>query len=90
VPDAASAEHGKALIVTTASVAGKSPPWLAVYSATKAAYSPEPSTQKEVADRIGVTALAPGFGHPDDRVQKGQVPAEEMTDDRHRGGGAFR
>ena len=34
----AGAEHGKALIVNTASIAGKSPqPWLSVYSATKAA-----------------------------------------------------
>jgi NAD(P)-dependent dehydrogenase (short-subunit alcohol dehydrogenase family) len=33
----AGAEHGKALIINTASVAGKSPqPWLSVYSATKA------------------------------------------------------
>ena len=34
-------EHGNALVVNLASLAGKSPePWLSVYSATKAAVSP--------------------------------------------------
>jgi NAD(P)-dependent dehydrogenase (short-subunit alcohol dehydrogenase family) len=80
-------EHGKALIVNTASVAGKSPqPWLSVYSATKAAVLAfSQSTQKEVAGQgIGVTALAPGFvDTPMTEFVKGQVPAEEMiqTDD---------
>ena len=38
---AAGAEHGNALVVNLASLAGKSPqPWLSVYSATKAAVSP--------------------------------------------------
>ncbi len=75
-------EHGKALIINTASVAGKSPqPWLSVYSATKAAVLAwSQSTQKEVAgDGIGVTALAPGFvDTPMTEFVKGQVPAEEM------------
>ncbi len=60
----AGAEHGKALIVNTASVAGKSgQPWLSVYSATKAAVVGfSQSTQKEVQnDGIQVTALCPGF-----------------------------
>jgi NAD(P)-dependent dehydrogenase (short-subunit alcohol dehydrogenase family) len=78
----AGGEHGKALIVNTASVAGKSPqPWLSVYSATKAAVLAwSQSTQKEVAGQgIGVTALAPGFvDTPMTEFVKGQVPAEEM------------
>ena len=78
----AGAEHGKALIINTASVAGKSPqPWLSVYSATKAAVLAwSQSTQKEVAGQgIGVTALAPGFvDTPMTEFVKGQVPAEEM------------
>lgn len=60
----AGAEHGKALIVNTASLAGKAgPPWLSVYGATKAALiSFSESTQREVAeDGIQCTALAPGF-----------------------------
>lgn len=60
----AGGEHGKALIVNTASVAGKSgQAWLSVYSATKAAVIGfSQATQREVgADGIQVTALAPGF-----------------------------
>ena len=75
-------EHGKALIINTASVAGKSPqPWLSVYSATKAAVLGfSQSTQKEVAGQgIGVTALAPGFvDTPMTEFVKQQVAAEEM------------
>jgi len=60
----AGAEHGKALIVNTASLAGKAgPAWLSVYGATKAAViSFSESTQREVS-RAGIqcTALAPGF-----------------------------
>jgi NAD(P)-dependent dehydrogenase (short-subunit alcohol dehydrogenase family) len=60
----AGAEHGKALIVNTASLAGKmGPPWLSVYGATKAAViSLSESTQREVAkEGIQCTAFAPGF-----------------------------
>ncbi len=60
----AGAEHGKALIVNTASLAGKAgPAWLSVYGATKAAViSFSESTQREVArEGIQCTALAPGF-----------------------------
>jgi NAD(P)-dependent dehydrogenase (short-subunit alcohol dehydrogenase family) len=60
----AGAEHGKALIVNTASLAGKAgPAWLSVYGATKAAViSFSESTQREVSqDGIQCTALAPGF-----------------------------
>jgi NAD(P)-dependent dehydrogenase (short-subunit alcohol dehydrogenase family) len=75
-------EHGKALIVNTASISGKAPqPWLSVYSATKAAVIAfSQSTQREVAgDGIQVTALAPGFvDTPMTEFVKQQVDAEEM------------
>jgi NAD(P)-dependent dehydrogenase (short-subunit alcohol dehydrogenase family) len=75
-------EHGKALIVNTASIAGKSgQPWLSVYSATKAAVIGfSQSTQKEVSgDGIQVTALAPGFvDTPMTEFVKESVAAEEM------------
>lgn len=57
-------EHGKALIVNTASVVGRSgQPWISVYSATKfGVVGFSQATQKEVgADGIQVTALCPGF-----------------------------
>ena len=78
----AGAEHRKALIVNTASIAGKSgQPWLSIYGATKAAvlnYSV--ATEREVGgEGIACTALAPAFVDTDmtDFV-KGTVPAEEM------------
>ena len=78
----AGAEHGKALIVNTASIAGKrGQAWLSVYSATKAAVVGfSQATQKEVGgDGIQVTALCPGFvDTPMTEFAKGQVPAEEM------------
>ena len=78
----AGGEHGKALIVNTASVAGKSgQAWLSVYSATKAGVIGfSQSTQKEVDGQgIQVTALAPGFvDTPMTEFVKGQVAAEEM------------
>jgi NAD(P)-dependent dehydrogenase (short-subunit alcohol dehydrogenase family) len=78
----AGGEHGKALIVNTASIAGKSgQPWLSVYSATKAAVIGfSQSTQKEVAGSgIQVTALAPGFvDTPMTEFVKESVQAEEM------------
>lgn len=60
----AGAEHGKALIVNTASLAGKAGPgWLTIYGATKAAViNFSEGTQREVAKQgIQCTALAPGF-----------------------------
>jgi len=78
----AGAEHGKALIVNMASIAGKSGEgWLSVYSATKAgviAFSQ--ATQKEVGDSgIQVTALAPGFvDTPMTDFVKESVGAEQM------------
>ncbi|HYY04982.1 MAG TPA: SDR family NAD(P)-dependent oxidoreductase, partial [Candidatus Limnocylindria bacterium] len=58
------AEHGKALVVNTASIAGKSGEgWLSVYSATKAGLVGfSQATQKELGgDGIQVTALCPAF-----------------------------
>ena len=60
----AGGEHGKALIVNTASIAGKSgQPWISVYSATKGGViALSEATQKEVAsDGIQVTSLCPGL-----------------------------
>ncbi len=75
-------EHGKALIVNTASVAGKSgQPWLSVYSATKAAVVGfSEATQKEVQnDGIQVTALCPGFvDTPMTEFVKESVEADAM------------
>jgi NAD(P)-dependent dehydrogenase (short-subunit alcohol dehydrogenase family) len=75
-------EHGKALIVNTASIAGKSgQPWLSVYSATKAAVIGfSEATQKEVAEQgIQVTALAPGFvDTPMTEYVRETVKPEEM------------
>lgn len=78
----AGAEHGKALIVNTASISGKSgQPWLSVYSATKAGVVGfSQATQREVsADGIQVTALCPAFvDTPMTDFVKDQVKAEEM------------
>jgi NAD(P)-dependent dehydrogenase (short-subunit alcohol dehydrogenase family) len=78
----AGSEHGKALIVNTASVAGKVPqPWVSIYSATKAGVIGfSGATQKEVADDgIQVTALCPGFvDTPMTDYAKEAVGAEEM------------
>ena len=78
----AGGEHGKALIVNIASIAGKSgQPWLSVYSATKAAVIGfSEATQKEVArDGVQVTALCPGFvDTPMTEYVREQVAPEEM------------
>ncbi len=78
----AGAEHGKALIVNTASIAGKQGQgWLSVYSATKAAVIGfSQATQKENNSHgMQVTALCPAFvDTPMTEFVKGQVPAEEM------------
>jgi NAD(P)-dependent dehydrogenase (short-subunit alcohol dehydrogenase family) len=78
----AGAEHGKALIVNTASVAGKAGQgWLAVYSATKAGViGLTQATQKEVASEgIQCTALCPAFvDTPMTEWVQGQVKPEEM------------
>jgi NAD(P)-dependent dehydrogenase (short-subunit alcohol dehydrogenase family) len=75
-------EHGKALIVNMASIAGKvGQAWLSVYSATKAGVVGfSQATQKEVADEgIQVTAFCPGFvDTPMTEFVKEQVKPDEM------------
>jgi NAD(P)-dependent dehydrogenase (short-subunit alcohol dehydrogenase family) len=79
---AAGAEHRRALVVNTASIAGKrGQPWLSVYSATKGAViNFTEAMHKELSnDGIKSTALAPGFVDTAmTEFVKGQVPAEEM------------
>jgi NAD(P)-dependent dehydrogenase (short-subunit alcohol dehydrogenase family) len=78
----AGAEHRQALIVNTASIAGKGgQAWLSIYGATKAAvlnYSV--ATEREVGgDGIACTALAPAFVDTDmTDFAKGAVAAEDM------------
>ena len=78
----AGAEHGKALLLNTASIAGKGgQAFLSVYAATKAAViNFTQSTARETSGSgIQCTALAPGFVDTamTDFV-KGQVPGEQM------------
>jgi short-subunit dehydrogenase len=79
---AAGSEHGSALVVNLASLAGKSPqPWLSVYSATKSAViGYTRAMNKELnADGIKSVALCPGFVDTDmSEFIRGTVPAEEM------------
>jgi NAD(P)-dependent dehydrogenase (short-subunit alcohol dehydrogenase family) len=78
----AGAEHGKALIVNTASIAGKrGQGWLSVYSATKAGVVGfSQATQKECDGQgIQVTALCPGFvDTPMTEFVREHVAQEEM------------
>jgi NAD(P)-dependent dehydrogenase (short-subunit alcohol dehydrogenase family) len=78
----AGGEHGKALIVNTASIAGKQGQgWLAVYSATKAGVvGLSQATQREVGGAgIQVTAFCPGFvDTPMTEWVREQVKPEEM------------
>jgi short-subunit dehydrogenase len=79
---AAGAEHGKALVVNMASIAGKSPqPWLSVYAATKAAVIGYTTAMNKELSTEGVksVALCPGFVDTDmaDFI-KDTIPAEEM------------
>jgi NAD(P)-dependent dehydrogenase (short-subunit alcohol dehydrogenase family) len=78
----AGAEHGKALIANTASIAGKSgQAWLSIYAATKAAViNFSVGTQKELGEAgIQVTALAPAFvDTPMTDFAKEAVAAERM------------
>jgi NAD(P)-dependent dehydrogenase (short-subunit alcohol dehydrogenase family) len=78
----AGAEHGKALIANTASIAGKSGQgWLSAYSATKfGVVGLSQAMHKELSNEgIQVTALCPGFVATamTDWVE-GQVPKEKM------------
>ncbi len=79
---AAGALHKRALVVNTASIAGKhGEAWLSVYSATKhAVVGWTDSMNRELAtDGIRSTALCPAFvDTPMTDFVKGQVPAEDM------------
>jgi len=79
---AAGAEHGNALVVNTASIAGKSgQAWLSVYSATKfAVVGWTQAMNKELnAEGIKSLALCPGFVEtPMTEFIREQVPAEKM------------
>jgi NAD(P)-dependent dehydrogenase (short-subunit alcohol dehydrogenase family) len=80
--EAAGAEHKRALVVNTASIAGKrGEAWLSVYAATKfAVVGWTQSMHKELATKgIKSTALCPAFvDTPMTDFVKGQVAAEEM------------
>jgi NAD(P)-dependent dehydrogenase (short-subunit alcohol dehydrogenase family) len=78
----AGAEHGKALIANTASMAGKrGQGWLSAYSATKfGVVGLSQALHKEVSSEgIQVTALCPGFVATDmtDWIED-QIPKDEM------------
>jgi NAD(P)-dependent dehydrogenase (short-subunit alcohol dehydrogenase family) len=79
---AAGAEHRNALVVNTASIAGKSgQAWVSVYSATKfAVVGWTQSMNKELnGEGIKSLALCPGFVEtPMSEWVRDQVPAEEM------------
>jgi NAD(P)-dependent dehydrogenase (short-subunit alcohol dehydrogenase family) len=78
----AGAEHGKALIANTASIAGKrGQGWLSAYSATKfGVVGLSQGLHKELSnDGVQVTALCPGFVATDmtDWIEE-QVPKDQM------------
>jgi NAD(P)-dependent dehydrogenase (short-subunit alcohol dehydrogenase family) len=78
----AGAEHGKALLLNTASIAGKAGQgWLSIYAATKAAVInfTEGTHREAGADGVQCTALAPALvDTPMTEFAKGEVPGEEM------------
>ena len=77
----AGAEHGKALVVNTASIAGKfGQPWLATYSATKhGVVGLTQAAHGELAgDGIQVTAFCPGFVDTAMTDWVKDVPSEAM------------
>ena len=79
---AAGAEHGNALVVNMASIAGKSPqPWLSVYSATKAAVVAYTTAMNKELNGAGVKSVAfcPGFVDTDmSDFVKDSIPADQM------------
>jgi short-subunit dehydrogenase len=79
---AAGGEHGNALVVNMASMAGKSPqPWLSVYSATKAAVVAYTTSMNKELNGAGVKSVAfcPGFVDTDmSDFVKATIPAEQM------------
>jgi NAD(P)-dependent dehydrogenase (short-subunit alcohol dehydrogenase family) len=78
----AGAEHGKALMVNTASIAGKyGQGWLAAYSATKfGVVGLSQALHKELGgDGVQVTALCPGFvATPMTDWMEDQLPKDQM------------
>jgi len=78
----AGAEHGKALILNTASIAGKyGQGWLAAYSATKfGVVGLSQASHRELGEfGIQVTAICPGFvATPMTDWVEGEVPKDEM------------
>ncbi len=78
----AGAAHGKALILNTASIAGKGgQPFLSVYGATKAAVInfTEATARETTGAGIQCTALAPAFVDTAmTEFVKGEVPGEKM------------
>ena len=74
-------EHGKALVLNMSSIAGKyGQPWLAAYSATKAAVvGLSQATQGELQnDGVQVTAFCPGFVATPMTDWNEAVPKDEM------------
>ena len=74
-------EHGKALVVNTASIAGKfGQPWLATYSATKHAVVglSQAAHGELAAEGIQVTAFCPGFVDTPMTDWVKDVPSEAM------------
>jgi NAD(P)-dependent dehydrogenase (short-subunit alcohol dehydrogenase family) len=78
----AGGEHGKALVVNTASIAGKyGQPWLSAYSATKhAVVGLSAAAHGELSESgVQVTAFCPGFVEtPMTEWVREQVPADKM------------
>ena len=79
---AAGAEHGNAVVVNTASIAGKSgQAWMSVYSATKAGVIgfTEAMNKELGADGVKSCALCPAFvDTPMADWVKGSIPAQDM------------
>jgi NAD(P)-dependent dehydrogenase (short-subunit alcohol dehydrogenase family) len=79
---AAGAEHRNALVINTASIAGKQGQgWLSVYSATKFAVVGFTEAMNQELSQLGIksTALCPAFvDTPMTDFVKGQVPPEAM------------
>ena len=79
---AAGAEHRNALVVNTASIAGKQgQAWLSIYSATKFGVVGFTQAMNKELNGLGIksTALCPGFvDTPMTDFVKGRVPADEM------------
>ena len=79
---AAGTEHRNALVVNTASIAGKhGQAWLSIYSATKFGVVGFTQAMNKELNELGIksTALCPGFvDTPMTDFVKGRVPADEM------------